>query len=67
MNPVGKNSEKLYDYGSFRLEFGQTDSVGTYFNMYINSYCIGTCYYDTNCYMSYTGFKEYVYNRLVTI
>ncbi len=67
MAPVEKYSEKLYDYKSFRLEFGQTDSGSTYFNMFINTYCIGTCYYQTNCYVSYTGFKEYLYDRLVTI
>lgn len=58
------------DFKNLWLEFGKTDETNEYFgnyeyvNIFLDGICIGTSYYNAFCYISYTGFKDFIIEHL---
>ncbi len=51
-------------YDTFVMEFGKAaDNYNNYINIYLGNFCIGVCYYELNSYISYTGFKDFLYKH----
>lgn len=65
--PVNKTEAATINYGDLNLCFGKYNS-DKFFNIYVKEVCIGTCYYSNlNCYMSYIGFKNFLYDHLIKL
>ncbi len=72
MKPLDEQtvSEMDREYWNFELKFGEGRYLLDFFqsynyaNIYLDNICIGTCYYDADCYISYTGFRDYLYENL---
>ena len=59
--------EELADYkSSLLLKFGNNGSLSEcYINIYFGKTCIGTCYYESNAYVSENWFLNYFRNNLL--
>ncbi len=54
-------------FGVREINYEHLTFTETYFNLYQLDHCFGTCYYDSYCYLSYTGLEDYLFNRITYI
>lgn len=57
--------EKDINSNDYILEFGITKAQETYVNIYIDSHCIGTCFYDCKAEITQTWFEIYFKQNLM--
>ncbi|MBR2970773.1 MAG: hypothetical protein IKC48_03135 [Clostridia bacterium] len=60
--PLPADYNSWHSKDCIRLEFGELQKEGyaeMYFNIYVGSRCIGTCYYSANATLTYRWFERY--------
>lgn len=63
--PVSKEINKTNIYLEFGIKNNPNYFGSKYINIYLDEECIGTCYYETNAFVSKNWFQRYFYEYLV--